>query len=78
LSIAQYHSHKNFKYFNSIRRIARLNNLSLTGSIVILLKAKQKGYSRSVKQAIEQMLDRGIRLSTTVINFALTQAGEQI
>jgi predicted nucleic acid-binding protein len=57
------------------RRIARLNNLSLTGSIGILLKAKQKGYSLSVKQAIQQMLDRGIRHSTTVINFALTQAG---
>ncbi|MDY6783846.1 MAG: hypothetical protein SW833_15100 [Cyanobacteriota bacterium] len=29
-----------------------------------------------MQQAISQMLNRGIRLSRTVINFALEQAGE--
>lgn len=58
------------------RRVARLSGLSLTGSIGILLKAKQSGYPFSMQQAIQQMLNRGIRLSNTVINFALTQAGE--
>lgn len=58
------------------RRIARLNSLSLTGSIGILLRAKREGYSLSIKTAIKKMLDRNIRLSQTVINFALKEAGE--
>ncbi len=58
------------------RRIARLSGLSLTGSIGILLRAKREGYPLSMQQAISQMLNRGIRLSPTVINFALEQAGE--
>jgi predicted nucleic acid-binding protein len=58
------------------RRIARLSGLALTGSIGILLRAKRSGYPFSMQQAISQMLVRGIRLSPTVINFALEQAGE--
>ena len=58
------------------RRVARLSGLSLTGSIGILLRAKREGYPFSMQQAISQMLNRGIRLSPTVINFALEQAGE--
>jgi predicted nucleic acid-binding protein len=58
------------------RRVARLSGLSLTGSIGILLRAKQKGYPVNIQQAIERMLNRGIRLSESVINFALNQAGE--
>lgn len=58
------------------RRIARLSGLSVTGSIGILLRAKQQGYPISIQQTIERMLKRGIRLSTTVIEFALSQAGE--
>ncbi len=58
------------------RRIARLSGLSLTGSIGILLRAKQEGYPVNIRQAIERMLNRGIRLSASVINFALSQAGE--
>ncbi|NER22640.1 MAG: DUF3368 domain-containing protein [Symploca sp. SIO1C2] len=58
------------------RRIARLSGLSVTGSIGILLRAKQEGYPISMQQAISQMLNRGIRLSSAVINFALEQALE--
>jgi predicted nucleic acid-binding protein len=58
------------------RRIARLNNLSLTGSIGILLRAKKEGYPISIRQAIDQMKIIGIRLSEHVINFALAQSGE--
>lgn len=58
------------------RRIARLSGLSLTGSIGILLRAKRECYPLSMQQAISQMLNLGIRLSLTVINFALEQAGE--
>lgn len=58
------------------RRVARLSGLTLTGSIGILLKAKQCNSALSVKQAIDNMQARNIRLSQTVINFALRQSGE--
>ncbi len=58
------------------RRIARLSGLSVTGSIGILLRAKREGYSLSIKTAIEKMLTHNIRLSKTVINFAIKEAGE--
>ena len=58
------------------RRIARLSGLTLTGSIGILLRAKKEGYPMLMRQAIERMLNRGIRLSETVIAVALQQAGE--
>ncbi|MEJ6484545.1 DUF3368 domain-containing protein [Nostoc punctiforme UO1] len=58
------------------RRIARLSGLMLTGSIGILLRAKKEGYPMLMRQAIERMLNRGIRLSETVIAVALQQAGE--
>ncbi len=58
------------------RRIARLNGLSLTGSIGILLRAKSSGYPLKMQQAIQRMPNRGIRLSSKVIAFALRQAGE--
>ncbi len=58
------------------RRLARLSGLKLTGSVGILLKAKQQDPSLSIRVAIENMLKQNIRLSQTVINFALTQSGE--
>ncbi|MGB3239451.1 MAG: DUF3368 domain-containing protein [Geitlerinemataceae cyanobacterium] len=58
------------------RRVARLSGLTLTGSVGILLRAKREGYPISVKQSIVKMLDKGIRLSPTVINFALKESGE--
>ena len=60
------------------RRVARLSGLTVTGSVGILLKAKQQDPTMSVKSAIANMLDRKIRLSQTVIDFALTQSGERV
>ena len=58
------------------RRAARLNGLAVTGSIGILLRAKNAGLSFSMREAIERMQARGIWLSDRVIAFALTQADE--
>ena len=55
------------------RRIARLNNLSLTGSIGILIRASKEGYLFSMRDAIKNMQARGIWLSDSVIKFALEQ-----
>lgn len=53
------------------RRVARLSNLSVTGSIGVLLKAKSMGYPVSIPEAISRMRERGIWLSDAVISFAL-------
>ena len=58
------------------RRIARLNGLSLTGSIGILIKAKQSGLVTKIKPVITKMQNQGIYLSDKVIEIALKQAGE--
>lgn len=55
------------------RRIARLSNLNVTGSIGILLKAKSMGYALSIPEAINRMRERGIWLSQDVIRFALAR-----
>jgi predicted nucleic acid-binding protein len=54
------------------RRIARLCDLTLTGSIGVLLKAKRLGYDISITDAIERMRQQGIWLSDRVVQFALT------
>jgi predicted nucleic acid-binding protein len=59
------------------RRIAKLNNLQVTGSVGILIKAKNSGYISSIRKAIENMKSRGIYLSETVINFALEMTEEK-
>ena len=53
------------------RRVARLSNLSVTGSIGVLLKAKSMGYPVSIPEAINRMREHGIWLSNAVISFAL-------
>ena len=58
------------------RRIARLSELSVTGSIGVLLRAKREGHPFSMQEAIQKMRDKGIWLSERVVNFALTQARE--
>lgn len=59
------------------RRIARLNNLSLTGSIGILIRASKQGHLFSMSEAIKNMQARGIWLSNNVIAIALKEAEKQ-
>jgi predicted nucleic acid-binding protein len=55
------------------RRVARLSGLTLTGSIGVLLKAKQLGYDISMAQAVARMREHGIWLGAEVIRFALQE-----
>ena len=48
----------------------------MTGSIGILLKAKEKGINVSVIEAIERMKNRGIWISKKVEDFAKKMAKE--
>ena len=56
------------------RRVARLNDLSVTGSLGILLRAKREGYSLSMDVAVHRMRERGIWLSEKVEQFVLSQS----
>ncbi len=58
------------------RRIARLNGLKLTGSIGVLIHAKQDGFDISMSEAIKRMRSQGIYLSQKVVDFALKQVNE--
>jgi hypothetical protein len=58
------------------RQHAKRLGLKLTGTLGILLEAKRKGHVAAVKPLIEQLVQRGIRLSDAVVAEALRLAGE--
>lgn len=58
------------------RRIARLNALSVTGSIGILLRAKQGGAAISIRTALDNMHRHGIWLGKDVTDAAIRMSGE--
>ena len=58
------------------RRMARLAGLDLTGSLGILIKAKQRGFPVVIADAARRMREQGIWLSAQVIASALAEAGE--
>lgn len=58
------------------RRVARLHDLSVTGSIGILLRARQEAFDFSMRQAVISMQRKGVWLSERVVRFALHHAGE--
>ncbi len=58
------------------RRIARLNELKLTGSIGILIRAKKEGLIHSVQEAILKMQKQGIFISEKLMNRAIFLAEE--
>ncbi len=58
------------------RRIARLNGLTLTGSLGIMIRAQKEGHSFVLREAINRMQSQGIRLSDRIITFVLKQIGE--
>jgi predicted nucleic acid-binding protein len=56
------------------RRVARLSGLNVTGSIGVLLKARQQGFAVDIPSALARMREQGIWLSDVVVRFALEQA----
>lgn len=58
------------------RRIARLNGLKLTGSIGVLIRAKQNGFDFLMREAVSRMESHGIFLSRNVVEFALKELNE--
>ena len=58
------------------RRIARLHGLKVTGSLGILIKAKEQGIIDNLGDCIARMRIHGIWISPTLIQQALNAAGE--
>jgi predicted nucleic acid-binding protein len=59
----------------AIRHAERLE-LSLIGTMGILLQAKEQGYLEAVAPLINQLLDGGIHLSDAIVEEVLRLAGE--
>lgn len=59
------------------RRVARLNGLTVTGSIGILVKARRSGYPVDMPAALERMREHGIWLADEVVRFALEDVPER-
>lgn len=55
------------------RRVARLSGLTLTGTIGVLIKAKQGGYPIHIADALERLRTHGLWLRESVVRFALAQ-----
>jgi predicted nucleic acid-binding protein len=58
------------------RRIATLYQLRYTGTLGVLIKAKQAGYLNAVAPAIAQLQAQGMWLTDSIIQTALTLACE--
>lgn len=58
------------------RRMARLYDLRITGSLGILLKAKKQGYDINIVKAISSMKQKGIFISEKLANKALKMASK--
>jgi len=58
------------------RRIARRLGLSVTGTLGVLILAKQTGHLESIRETIDQLIHRGMWLDAKVIKTALRISGE--
>jgi uncharacterized protein len=58
------------------RKVARLNQISITGSQGILLLAKHRGFISSVQPYLERLQGTGIRISERLIQRTLALAEE--
>lgn len=58
------------------RKIAAKLNLKVTGTIGVIVKAKQRGTIHSVKPLFEKILATDFRISDKVIKEAILEAGE--
>jgi predicted nucleic acid-binding protein len=58
------------------RQVAQSLGLTITGSVGILIRAKQLGEIRVIKPCIDEMIRQGIRYSQRFINEVLQSVGE--
>jgi predicted nucleic acid-binding protein len=59
------------------RRFARQLSINITGTIGILLKAKEKGLINSVTKLLTELTNKGTWLNTKLVSKAIELAGEK-
>lgn len=58
------------------RRIARLSDLTVTGTLGILLKAKERGFLERVAPVVHELEETSMRMTEDLKRIVLEQAGE--
>ena len=58
------------------RHAAERFHLTITGTLGILVKAKKAGLLQSIKPLIDKIMETDFRLSSTIVQQALAEAGE--
>lgn len=58
------------------RRIAGLNQLTFTGTLGVILKAKRRGLLEAVTPVIQALQDTSMRLGEDLVRLVLEEAGE--
>lgn len=61
---------------NAAKKTAKYLGLTVTGTLGVLLKAKQKGIIREIRPLLSEMRRNGFYISNNVENMVLEQAGE--
>ena len=61
---------------NAAKKTAKYLGLPVTGTLGVLLKAKNLGHIEAVKPVLEKMQNAGFYISQDVVRIVLSQAGE--
>ena len=59
------------------KKHAKYLGLPVTGTVGVLIKAKQEGYINELRSILQRMVESGIYLSQSLIELCLKQAGEE-
>ena len=62
---------------NAAKKTAKYLNLTVTGTMGVLLKAKREGFIPAVRPLMENLISDGFYVSQVVQDYALKQAGEK-
>jgi predicted nucleic acid-binding protein len=63
-------------YDANAKKHAKYLGLKVTGTLGVLIKGKKEGYIKELKPLLEEMVERNIYLSDSVIKMCLEQVGE--
>lgn len=58
------------------KKHAKYLRLPVTGTLGVLIRAKQEGYIEELKPILYQMIENGIYISQKLVDICLKQAGE--
>jgi predicted nucleic acid-binding protein len=61
---------------NAAKKTAKFLGFKVTGTLGVLLKAKQEGYVKNIKQLVEKLQDTGFYVSPKVKQYVLEEAHE--